>query len=95
MATMTWMKSRVESFEAFEKAFATGESVRKGAGMQAVTVARDAQDPSILVIEGRWSSAEAAKKFLASSELREMMKRAGVQPLEVHYFEIASDASYG
>jgi quinol monooxygenase YgiN len=88
------MRSRVESFEKFQATFAAGEEMRRSAGMRATTVARDAQDPSVVVVQSRWDDVAAAKRFLASDRMREIMKTAGVQAPELHFLEIVFEATY-
>jgi heme-degrading monooxygenase HmoA len=94
MATLTIVRFRVESFEKFQQAFAADDSVRKAAGMRATVVARDAQDPNAVVIQSRWDDLASAKKFLTSDRMRERMKAAAVQAPEIHFLEIAHEASY-
>jgi quinol monooxygenase YgiN len=94
MATLTLMRGRVESFERFQATFAEGEQMRRSAGMRTTTVARDAQDPGVVVVQSRWDDVAAAKKFLASDWMREAMKKAGVQSPEMHFLEIAHEATY-
>jgi heme-degrading monooxygenase HmoA len=94
MAAFTFMRGRVESFEKFQTTFAAGDEMRRSAGMRATTVARDAQDPSVVVVQSRWDDVASAKRFLASDRMREAMKTAGVQSPEMHFLEIAYEASY-
>jgi heme-degrading monooxygenase HmoA len=94
MAAFTFMRARVESFEKFQTTFAAGDEMRRSAGMRATTVARDAQDPSVVVVQSRWDDVASAKRFLASDRMREAMKTAGVQSPELHFLEIAYEASY-
>jgi heme-degrading monooxygenase HmoA len=94
MAAFTLMRGRVESFEKFKAAFAAGEDRRRSAGMRATTVARDAQDPGVVVVQSRWDDVAEAKKFLASDSIRESMKAAGVQAPEMHFLEIAYETTY-
>jgi heme-degrading monooxygenase HmoA len=94
MAAFTIMRGRVESFEKFLSTFTAHEDKRRASGMRAASVARDAQDPSVVVVQARWDDMAAAKKFLSSDWMREAMKSAGVQSPEVHFVEIAHEASY-
>ena len=94
MAAFTIMRSRVESFDDFIKTFAEGEETRRAAGMRATVVARDAQDPSVVVVQSRWDDVATAKRFLTSDRMRESMKKAGVQAPELHFVEIAHEATY-
>jgi heme-degrading monooxygenase HmoA len=94
MAAFTFVRIRVESFERFQTTFAAAEEMRRSAGMRATTVARDAQDPGVVVVQSRWDDVVAAKKFFASDSMRESMKAAGVQAPEVHFLEIAYEATY-
>jgi quinol monooxygenase YgiN len=88
------MRARVESFETFQATFAAGDEMRRSSGMRATTVARDAQEPGVVVVQSRWDDVAAAKKFLASDRMREIMKTAGVQAPELHFLEIAYEATY-
>jgi heme-degrading monooxygenase HmoA len=94
MAAFTIMRARVESFEKFLSTFTADDEKRRAAGMRATAVARDAQDPSIVVVQSRWDDVAAAKKFLSSDAMREVMKRVGVQSPEMHFLEIAHEAKY-
>ena len=94
MAAFTLVRARVESFERFQATFAAGEEMRRSVGMRATTVARDAQDPGVVVVQSRWDDVAAAKKFLASDWMRESMKTAGLQAPEMHFLEIAYEATY-
>jgi quinol monooxygenase YgiN len=94
MAAFTLMRGRVENFEKFQTTFAAGEEKRRSAGMRATMVARDAQDPGVIVVQSRWDDVAEAKRFLASDWIRESMKAAGVQGPEMHFLEIAYEATY-
>jgi quinol monooxygenase YgiN len=94
MAAFTLIRARVESFEKFHAIFTAGDEMRRSAGMRATMVARDAQDPGVVVVQSRWDDVAAAKKFLASDGVRESMKMAGVHAPETHFLEIAYEAAY-
>jgi quinol monooxygenase YgiN len=94
MSVFTIVRTRVESFEKFQAQFSADDTLRRAAGMRATTVARDAQDPGIVVVQSRWDDVAAAKKFLTSDRMRESMKAAGVQAPEMHFLEIVHEATY-
>jgi heme-degrading monooxygenase HmoA len=94
MATITVVRFRVESFEKFQERFTADDSMRRAAGMRGTLVARDAQDPSAVLIQSRWDDLASAKKFLSSDQMRERMKSAGANGPEIHFLEVAHEASY-
>ncbi len=94
MAALTLVRARVESFEKFHAAFAAGEEMRRSAGMRASMIARDAQDPGVVVVQSRWDDAATAKRFITSERMREIMKTAGLQSPEIHFLEIAHEVTY-
>ena len=78
---MAYMMGRVavEDYATFRKAFDGAEEMRKSAGALSSTVYQSVDDPNEVVVQVEFPTANAAKAFQGSQELREAMQRAGVQ----------------
>ncbi|OLC12268.1 MAG: hypothetical protein AUH29_16975, partial [Candidatus Rokubacteria bacterium 13_1_40CM_69_27] len=53
-------------------------TARRAAGSQGGRLFRNLDDPNALVILFEWESADKARQFAPSADLRQTMKRAGV-----------------
>ncbi len=78
---MAYMMGRiaVEDYATFRKAFDSREEMRKSAGALSSTVYQSVDDPNEVIVSVEFPTADAAKAFQGSQELREAMQRAGVQ----------------
>jgi len=82
MTTML-IHHRVADFEAWKEVYdGVGEMQREG-GVRSHRVWRSADDPNMVVVEHDFDSREAAKAFMARSDLREIMARSGVDESSV------------
>lgn len=68
----------VEDFDTWKSAFDEHAKIRKAGGSKGGTVYRNAQDPNHVTVILKWDSADKARAFAGSDELREAMQRAGV-----------------
>ncbi len=77
MATL-YVHHKVNNYDQWRKAFDDTTSLRTGFGCTGHQVFQSASDPCEVTILTHWHSAEAARKYAASSELKESMQNAGV-----------------
>lgn len=84
------VRHKVADFNRWKEAFDTHVTARKRAGELSFHVFHNLEDSHDLFLLFDWSSAEEAKKFMNSSELRDRMRQAGVQGTpEIQYLEDA------
>ncbi len=78
---MAYMFGRisVEDYAAFRKTFDSKEDIRQAAGAVKSTVYQSVDDPNEIVVQVEFPTADAAKAFQASQELRETQQRAGLK----------------
>ena len=88
------IRHKVANYAKWKKAVGACADWRKAGGELSFQVYRGSAAPNDLTVICRWASAGQAKKFVASAELRERMRDAGVvgKP-EVHFFKDAEDLS--
>jgi quinol monooxygenase YgiN len=82
------VRHKVSDFNRWKEAFDSHLATRKRAGETGFRLFHSADDPREVVLLLDWRSAEEARKFMTSEELRSAMEKAGVvgSP-EVHYLE--------
>ena len=68
----------VEDYEKWKKVFDEDASRRKSLGSKGGRLYRSADNPNEMTIVWDWESAEKARQFATSPDLREVMERAGV-----------------
>ena len=92
--TTILIKHPVEDYDIWKGEFDAFHDYRKASGETCFQIYRPIDDPNYLVILFEWDSAENAKAFLDSTDLKEAMQRAGVsgQP-EITIMEIADQGS--
>lgn len=84
------VRHKVADFNRWKQAFDTHVVERKRAGEIAFHIFHNMQDPQDIFLLLDWESAEQAKKFMSSNELRERMLQAGVQGTpDIQYLEDA------
>ena len=78
---MPFMMGRVtvEDYAAFRKVFDDAKEMRQAAGALGSAVFQSVDDPNEVVIQIEFPTADAAKAFQGSQELREAMQRGGLQ----------------
>jgi heme-degrading monooxygenase HmoA len=69
---------KVSDFTKWKPFFDGHESTRKAAGSKGATVFQNIADPTDVFILFAWDSAENARTFGASEDLKKVMERAGV-----------------
>ena len=69
---------RVKDFEKWFPFFKEHASFRKSAGCKSAEVFTDPKDRNNVTVLMSWEDEPTAQKFAASSELKEVMKKAGV-----------------
>ena len=85
---------KVANYAKWKRAVGACAAWRKAGGELSFQVFRDSAAPNDLTVICRWASAAQARKFVASSELRDRMRDAGVvgKP-EIRFFKAAEDLS--
>jgi quinol monooxygenase YgiN len=79
---------KVADFPRWKEAFDSHVLARRRAGELSFRLFHSLEDSRDITMLFDWESAEAARKFMTSSELRQRMQEAGVQGApEVHYLE--------
>jgi quinol monooxygenase YgiN len=75
-----------DDFDKWKKAFDSLDPVRKKYGNLGAVVFRGHADPNNLVIISQWESADQARGYSQSPELKEAMKNGGVIGESKAYF---------
>lgn len=82
------VRHKVADFNRWKEAFDAHVIARKRAGEIGFRVFHNMDDSHDLFLLFDWESADAARKFMTSSELRDRMAQAGVQGApEIQYLE--------
>jgi len=82
------VRHKVADYNRWKQAFDADVNVRRRAGETGFRLFHNAEDPNEIFVLVDWESAEEARKFMNSGELREAMQKAGVQGVpEIHYLE--------
>ncbi|MGB2958375.1 MAG: antibiotic biosynthesis monooxygenase [Bacteroidota bacterium] len=89
------IKHTVQDFPKWKTAFDEHAETRKAGGCLGGKLFQDAKDPNHLTIVMHWDSLQKAQGFLESSNLREVMEKAGVtsQP-EIQFLNDAGQFSF-
>jgi quinol monooxygenase YgiN len=77
---------KTDDFNKWKVAFDSLDPTRKKYGNQGAVVYRGHDDPNDLVIISQWESAEQARGYSQSPELKEAMKNGGVVGESKAYF---------
>ena len=72
------IRHKVSDFDAWRKAYDSVGAMQKAGGVIEESVHQAKNDPNDVVVLHRFNSIQEAEKFLASSELKDAMQRAGV-----------------
>jgi len=84
------VRHKVADYSHWKQAFDSHLAERKRAGETGFRLFHNADDPHDLFLLLDWDSADEARRFMTSAELRDAMHKAGVQGLpEVQYLEDA------
>ncbi len=84
------IRHKVADYGRWKEAFDTHLNARKRAGETGAHVFTNMEDPHEIIVMLEWQTAEEARKFVNSDELRQRMRDAGVQGNpEVQYLEDA------
>lgn len=82
------VRHKVAEFARWKEAFDSHVLARRRAGEISFRLFHGVEDPTDITLLFEWESADAARKFMTSSELRLRMQEAGVQGSpEVQYLE--------
>lgn len=94
MASM-FIRHHVADFAKWKAAFDEHETARRGAGITAHSLYREADDPNVVIISFTVSDLNRAKEFAGSRDLRSVMERAGVQgPPDIWFAESVEEKRY-
>jgi hypothetical protein len=77
MATM-FVRHNVKDFKAWKKAYDEFDTTRKGLGVTAAGAYQADDNPNDVTVYHEFATVDAAKKFAASTELKNVMEKAGV-----------------
>lgn len=85
------VKHTVKNFDAWKPVYDQHGATRKAAGCKGTYVFREADKPNTLFALLNWDTIENARKFATSENLRETMKKAGVEGTpEIHFLNEAA-----
>jgi quinol monooxygenase YgiN len=73
-----FVRHKVKDYAKWRKVFLAHAKLRRAGGEKEYWISHIAGQPKNLCLFFEWTSAAKAKKFLASKELKEKMKAAGV-----------------
>ena len=73
------VRHKVSEFDVWKRAFEDHDSAREAAGLKALHVWRNDDDPSEILILLQVSDMTTARDFAGSADLKESMEAAGVQ----------------
>jgi hypothetical protein len=79
MGVTAVVQHHVANYEAWRKAYDGFGDVQKAGGVTRQSVYRSTDDPNNVLIMHGFATPADAEKFLAGTELRDAMQRAGVQ----------------
>jgi hypothetical protein len=79
MAVTAMVQHRVADYDKWRKAYDGFAGVQKAGGVTRQSVYRATDDPSNLLVMHGFATAADAEAFLASTELRNAMRQAGVE----------------
>lgn len=80
------MNHKTDDFNKWKVVFDSLDPVRKKYGNSGISVYRGHSDPNDLVIVSQWGSADQAKAYSQSPELKEAMKQGGIVGESKTYF---------
>ena len=71
-------RHQVKDYAAWRKVYDDFDTTRRGMGVTAAAVFQSVDDPNDVTVTHDFASADAAKAFAGSAEVRSAMERAGV-----------------
>ncbi len=84
------VRHKVADYNRWKETFDSHLTARKRAGETGCHLFHNLEDPRDVFLLSDWQSAEEARKFMNSDELRDAMKKAGVVGTpEIQYLEDA------
>jgi hypothetical protein len=78
MASYVLVRSKVQNFEAWKKAYDAHLSVRQEYGLAEDRLLRGTEDPNDIVLLFKASSLDRAKAFMADPKVGEVIAKSGV-----------------
>ncbi len=72
------LEHKVKDFDRWVDAYKAHDPMRRRFGCTGASVHRNLEDPQDVVIEFKWKSAEAFREFMEKSDVRDVMRAAGV-----------------
>ena len=74
-----FVRVTVENYEMFREAYDNAEAIRRSAGSTENTVYQAIDNPNEVTVRIEFPTADAAKEYSTSQELRECMQAVGIQ----------------
>jgi hypothetical protein len=74
-----FVRHRVDDYEAWRRVYDEFDTQRRSMGVRGDAVFQSLDDPNDVTLWHDFDSAEAARSFVSSTDLRDAMQRAGVQ----------------
>ena len=72
------VRIKVADYAKWKASFDSSAPIRKAAGEMSYRLFRSVDDPNELLLMGEWDTAENARAFIHSEELRKAQEEAGV-----------------
>ncbi|MBM3944884.1 MAG: cyclase [SAR202 cluster bacterium] len=88
--TYVLVKHTVEDYAKWKPVFDQHAATRKSAGSKNARVFRSTENPNDVTLLFEWDSADRARGFVESTDLREVMQQAGAQGMpQITFLELA------
>ena len=87
-STFMTIKHKVANYEKWKPVYDSHDSIRQSNGLHNYVIARGTEDPNMILIALRMDDVDKAKAMVASQEMKDRMKKAGVVgPTTFDYLE--------
>jgi hypothetical protein len=87
-STFMTIKHKVTNYEKWKPVYDSHDSIRQSNGLHNYVIARGTEDPNMILIALRMDDVDKAKAMVASQEMKDRMKKAGVAgPTSFDYLE--------
>ena len=93
--TVTLVRHHVSDFDAWKSQYDIAAPLQKASGVRAHQVLRSDADANDVVVSHTFDSSDAAHAFMANTEVKDAMKRAGVDTdsITTMYYDEVETAS--
>ncbi len=87
-------RHRVSNFDSWKAIFDSVVDMRRDAGERSYTIWRSTEEPNNVFLHFAWDSAENARNYFGSPDLKNAMHAAGViEEPEIHFLEEAASGT--